>query len=32
VLAGTKVDKAYTAVDGAFDKDQATAALPSRKY
>jgi ABC-type sugar transport system substrate-binding protein len=32
VLAGTKVDKAYTAVDGAFDKDQATAALPTRKY
>jgi len=32
VLAGNKVDKAYTAVDGAFDKDQATAALPTRKY
>ena len=32
VLAGKKVDKAYTAVDGAFDKDQATAALPTRKY
>jgi len=32
VLAGKSVDKAYTAVDGAFDKDQATAALPTRKY
>lgn len=32
VLAGKKVDKAYTAVDGAFDQAQATAALPDRKY
>ena len=32
VLAGKKVDKAYTAVDGAFDQAQATAALPTRKY
>ena len=32
VIAGKKVDKAYTAKDGAFDKDQATAALPTRKY
>jgi ABC-type sugar transport system substrate-binding protein len=32
VLAGTKVDKAYTAVDGAFDQAQATAALPTLKY
>lgn len=32
VIAGKKVDKAYTAVDGAFDQAQATAALPTRKY
>jgi len=32
VLAGKKVDKAYTAVDGGFDQAQATAALPTRKY
>jgi simple sugar transport system substrate-binding protein len=32
VLAVKKVDKAYTAVDGAFDQAQATAALPTRKY
>ncbi len=32
VLAGKKVDKAYTAVDGAFDQAQATTALPTRKY
>jgi len=32
VLGGKKVDKAYTAVDGAFDQAQATAALPTRKY
>ena len=32
VLAGKSVDKAYTAVDGAFDKAAAIAALPTRKY
>jgi ABC-type sugar transport system substrate-binding protein len=32
VIAGKKVDKAYTAVDGAFDKAAAIAALPTRKY
>jgi simple sugar transport system substrate-binding protein len=32
VLAGKKVDKAYTAKDSAFDQQQATDALPTRKY
>ncbi|MEP6480943.1 MAG: ABC transporter substrate-binding protein [Rhodoglobus sp.] len=32
VLAGKTVEKAYTAVDGAFDQAAATAALPTRKY
>ncbi len=32
VVAGKSVDKAYTAVDGAFDQAAAVAALPDRKY
>ncbi len=32
VLAGKSVPKANTALDGAFDQAQATAALPTRKY
>ena len=32
VLAGKTVESAIYGVDGAFDKDSATAALPDRKY
>ena len=32
VLAGKPVEKAYTAVDGAFDQAAATTALPTRQY
>jgi simple sugar transport system substrate-binding protein len=32
VIAGKTVEKAYTATDQAFDQEQATAALPTRKY